>query len=133
MFSQKYSKAIDATIAALSADETADLCEYGTHSATYAAMTQSGDLFWAQAVILTLRAHRPVPDAAQLARQARQLLTEHGLDPDAVVRVMAPRTLGIAVCRQCGCTDLTACDEGCYWVAADLCSACVGPDDHPDS
>lgn len=30
-----------------------------------------------------------------------------------------PRT-----CRQCGCTDTQACEGGCSWVAADLCSAC---------
>jgi len=27
-------------------------------------------------------------------------------------------------CRVCGCTDLTACDPPCWWVAKDLCSAC---------
>jgi hypothetical protein len=35
------------------------------------------------------------------------------------------------VCRVCGCRDDRACrdattEEPCYWVAADLCSACVG-------
>lgn len=29
-------------------------------------------------------------------------------------------------CRVCGCTDDYACDGGCEWVDADLCSACVG-------
>jgi nucleoside 2-deoxyribosyltransferase len=28
-------------------------------------------------------------------------------------------------CRVCGCTDDNACFGGCYWVADDLCSACV--------
>jgi hypothetical protein len=27
-------------------------------------------------------------------------------------------------CRKCGCTDSRACPSGCYWVEADLCSAC---------
>lgn len=27
-------------------------------------------------------------------------------------------------CRRCGCTDTRACDGGCWWVEADLCSAC---------
>lgn len=27
-------------------------------------------------------------------------------------------------CRVCGCTDEWGCDEGCGWVAVDLCSAC---------
>jgi hypothetical protein len=28
-------------------------------------------------------------------------------------------------CKVCGCTDQWGCDEGCYWVAENLCSACV--------
>jgi hypothetical protein len=28
-------------------------------------------------------------------------------------------------CRVCGCTHLTPCPEGCYWVEDDLCSACA--------
>lgn len=33
-------------------------------------------------------------------------------------------------CRECGCTDTSACYDperggGCYWVEADLCSACA--------
>ena len=27
-------------------------------------------------------------------------------------------------CRVCGCTDDHACEGGCSWVTADLCSAC---------
>lgn len=30
----------------------------------------------------------------------------------------------VGVCRGCGCTDVAACDEGCWWVEADLCSSC---------
>lgn len=30
----------------------------------------------------------------------------------------------VARCRECGCTDEAACDGGCSWVEADLCSAC---------
>lgn len=37
------------------------------------------------------------------------------------------------VCRACGCTEFDACLDhhrhaACHWVAADLCSACFGPD-----
>jgi hypothetical protein len=32
--------------------------------------------------------------------------------------------VGIRACRGCGCTDNSACPEGCEWVEADLCSAC---------
>lgn len=28
-------------------------------------------------------------------------------------------------CRKCGCSNELACEGGCSWVAADLCSACV--------
>ncbi|MGH0054172.1 MAG: hypothetical protein ACQ5SW_12350 [Sphaerochaetaceae bacterium] len=31
----------------------------------------------------------------------------------------------VRACRVCGCTDYHACAEGCYWVEADLCSACA--------
>lgn len=33
------------------------------------------------------------------------------------------------VCRECGCTDYTACPEGCYWVEQNLCSRCAGMDE----
>lgn len=66
-------------------------------------------------------------EAAMLAADALNVLTAHGLDPAAVVRVLAPTVLEIAVCRRCGCTDITACDEGCYWIEETLCSACAPP------
>jgi hypothetical protein len=28
-------------------------------------------------------------------------------------------------CRECGCSDSLACPDGCWWVEADLCSACA--------
>ena len=34
--------------------------------------------------------------------------------------------LGIRTCSVCGCTDNCGCEEGCYWVEENLCSACVG-------
>lgn len=35
---------------------------------------------------------------------------------------------GARACRVCGCTDNRACPpHGCYWVEADLCSACRPP------
>ena len=33
--------------------------------------------------------------------------------------------IGVPYCRRCGCTDVVGCDEGCFWVAPDLCSSCV--------
>lgn len=30
-------------------------------------------------------------------------------------------------CRVCGCTEDAACEGGCHWVAAGLCSACNDP------
>lgn len=36
----------------------------------------------------------------------------------------------VRTCRVCGCTDARACEGGCWWVEADLCSACKpGPAD----
>lgn len=32
----------------------------------------------------------------------------------------------VRTCRGCGCTDEWGCDNGCWWVEADLCSNCVG-------
>jgi hypothetical protein len=34
------------------------------------------------------------------------------------------RAEGLGVCRECYCTDLTACDPPCSWVEPDLCSGC---------
>lgn len=28
-------------------------------------------------------------------------------------------------CRVCGCTDTYACDDGCGWAAADMCTSCM--------
>lgn len=33
-------------------------------------------------------------------------------------------TVGRHVCRICGCWELEACEDGCWWVEADLCSSC---------
>jgi len=35
--------------------------------------------------------------------------------------------LGRQICRICGCWDLEACEGGCSWAEADLCSACAEP------
>ncbi|MDP1555782.1 MAG: hypothetical protein Q8L84_09995 [Hyphomonas sp.] len=46
--------------------------------------------------------------------------------------VSLPSDFGIGIaftqlraCRVCGCIDERACEGGCEWVGADLCSACV--------
>lgn len=31
----------------------------------------------------------------------------------------------VQTCRACGCTDMRACEGGCYWIEPDLCSACA--------
>lgn len=48
-----------------------------------------------------------------------------GVQPwkDLMAFVIKPGVIG--ECRDCGCTDERACPEGCFWVAPDLCSACV--------
>lgn len=37
---------------------------------------------------------------------------------------VADALAGSSRCRQCGCTEHVACDEGCWWVQPDLCSRC---------
>jgi hypothetical protein len=36
-----------------------------------------------------------------------------------------PQAAAARTCRVCGCTDDHACEGGCYWVEADLCSKCA--------
>lgn len=77
-------------------------------------------------------------EAAQVRGRAGQTLAAAGLDVAAAVRVLAPNVLGLQVCRTCGCTDITACDDfWCWWIEEDLCSSCaeepVNPwDDHDE-
>lgn len=47
--------------------------------------------------------------------------------PDAVADV--EYEYKARMCRVCGCTDQDGCPGGCWWVEADLCSACQGGDD----
>lgn len=59
-----------------------------------------------------------------------QRLAAAGFDPATVVRQLSPLILGIAVCRICGCTDVYGCDQGCYWIDDNLCSACIAEVGH---
>jgi hypothetical protein len=34
--------------------------------------------------------------------------------------------IGTRACHGCGCTERFACDDGCTWVAENLCSTCAG-------
>ncbi|MHB1681619.1 MAG: hypothetical protein ACYCYO_02145 [Bacilli bacterium] len=65
--------------------------------------------------------------------RARSLLADRLLATDLAPAV---HTSGAAVpapageertCLVCGCTDDHACEGGCFWVAHDLCSACMVP------
>jgi hypothetical protein len=49
------------------------------------------------------------------------------IDIDAADVIWAEQLLagGEPVCRVCGCTDERACDGGCIWAEADLCSRCA--------
>ena len=55
---------------------------------------------------------------AQSSRGVRfNVLTEHvGVTLESAA---------IRSCRECGCTETSACRGGCSWVGANLCSACV--------
>lgn len=39
-------------------------------------------------------------------------------------KVVVNMSAGRHVCRVCGCWELAACEDGCWWVEDDLCSAC---------
>lgn len=43
---------------------------------------------------------------------------------DAPARREYARLSGARACRSCGCTDQWACEGGCEWIDADLCSTC---------
>ncbi|AVP97940.1 hypothetical protein C7S18_12335 [Ahniella affigens] len=45
-----------------------------------------------------------------------------GLSAYEVSRQLRPAP---RACRVCGCTAITACASGCWWVEADLCSSCA--------
>ena len=61
-----------------------------------------------------------------------QLTTEEELERDGIALPIPADMVVLAdgdviqggVCRVCGCTDLHACEGGCFWVAPDLCSVC---------
>ena len=50
--------------------------------------------------------------------------------PDAIAELQsehledAREVLGYPACRNCRCTDLDGCPEGCWWVEPALCSNC---------
>lgn len=59
--------------------------------------------------------------------EAEQALTALMPDPDPDRYPDGPdlAALGIRTCRVCGCTDQSACEGSCCWLAEDLCSCCV--------
>jgi hypothetical protein len=48
-----------------------------------------------------------------------------GLDLDEPPPLPALPEFGVRQCRSCGWIDTVGCAEGCDWVDADLCSACL--------
>lgn len=91
-------------------------------------------------------------DLVSLLCIARDVLQIHGEGPEIVARAreltcrlvydMPPaiRVLtgvddpadDVRVCEGCGCTDLRACDGGCYWATPTLCSKCAGQEPLPN-
>lgn len=65
----------------------------------------------------------PAPRRTAPARRRKQTQAER--IRAARQRPEAPAEPAERSCRVCGCTDAWGCDEGCEWVEADLCSACV--------
>lgn len=62
------------------------------------------------------------PRMEALARVARALFAELMVEAAVV-------DADVRQCRTCGCLEHLACEGGCAWVAADLCSACVAADE----
>lgn len=50
-----------------------------------------------------------------------------GYDDAKAASKHPPKPAAVRTCRVCGCTDISACESGCWWVADDLCSNCSGP------
>jgi|GEM_PF-3710826 len=44
---------------------------------------------------------------------------------DGRLTVVTDRKPGIPTCLLCGCSSDIACEDGCFWVRAGLCSKCV--------
>jgi hypothetical protein len=57
-----------------------------------------------------------ISERREYQRSERAALAESGYPFD---------DLDDRVCRECGCCDVIACPDGCWWVQADLCSACA--------
>ena len=75
------------------------------------------------------RSHGPFQNASTEALGVlHDLVAIHVLGGDVSELPPLPdlRPLDVRQCRACGCTDGFACDNGCSWVEADLCSACTG-------
>ena len=52
------------------------------------------------------------------------------VDPGDVITAAAPGVRVVEVvpqqaCVVCGCTEFSPCEDGCWWIALDLCSACI--------
>jgi hypothetical protein len=81
--------------------------------------------------------HYPSGNAAERSAHAMEegCRMLRGVIGDASVWPEGPdlAVLGIRACRVCGCTEYSACSDGCSWVADDLCSACASPETAPKS
>ena len=69
-----------------------------------------------------LRGRRRGPDDPKVAEafECAEAMERWAADHGDSTGIEAPRR-----CRACGCTDALACAGGCWWVEADLCSACA--------
>lgn len=56
-------------------------------------------------------------------------LRHHGLcllrEEQTTAALSCPGHVFRQACRVCGCSHYDPCEEGCWWVESDLCSACA--------
>jgi hypothetical protein len=60
-----------------------------------------------------------IAERAQYQASQRARLAELGVE----IAAEAP-------CRECGCSDLLACPQGCGWAQPDLCTVCAAELEH---
>lgn len=95
-------------------------CVYHGSGLTYAGLTNALEMP-AGAIRIVLKAFASV---GLIHLDAGRYYPSLNADTDDAARREYARLSGARACRTCGCTDQWACEGGCEWIDADLCSTC---------